>query len=114
MPHSTRIGVVAVYDDVATLVSYGASTFDEYGNESIATEKTEVYVKSRGVYQAEYYNAAQLGLKPSITFEISNREDYNGEKVVEYNGRVYTVIRADWTAERDRVSLICEERTNNG
>ena len=66
-----------MYEDVATLVSYGASTFDEYGNESITTEKNDVFVKTRGVYQNEYYNAAQVGLKPSITFVISNREDYN-------------------------------------
>lgn len=103
-----------MYDDVATLISYGASTFDEYGNESIVTDKTDVYVHPRGVYQSEFYNAAQLGLKPSITLEISNREDYHDEKVVEYNGRVYTVIRADWDANKDRVSLVCEERTNNG
>lgn len=103
-----------MYEDVATLISYGASTFDEYGNESITTEKTTVYVRSRGVYQSEYYNAAQLGLKPSITLEISNREDYHDEKVVEFQNRIYTVIRVDWDADRDRVSLICEERTNNG
>ena len=103
-----------MYEDVAKLISYGASTFDEYGNESITTEKHEVYVKTRGVYQNEYYNAAQAGLKPSITFVISNREDYHEEQVVEYNGRFYTVDRVDWNADRDEVSLICEERTNNG
>lgn len=103
-----------MYEDVAKLISYGASAFDEYGNESIVTEKTDVYVKTRGVYQNEYYNAAQVGLKPSITFVISNREDYHEEQVVEYNGHVYTVDRVDWNADRDSVSLICEERTNNG
>ena len=103
-----------MYEDVAKLISYGASTFDEYGNESITTEKHEVYVKTRGGYQNEYYNAAQAGLKPSITFVISNREDYHEEQVVEYNGRFYTVDRVDWNADRDEVSLICEERTNNG
>lgn len=103
-----------MYDDIATLISYGASTFDEYGNESIVTDKTDVYVQPRGVYQSEYYNAAQVGLKPSITFEISNREDYNDEKVVEYHGKYYTIIRADWNAQRDKISLVCEERVNNG
>lgn len=103
-----------MYDDVATLISYGASTFDEYGNESIVTDKRDVFVRPRGVYQSEYYNAAQLGMKPSITLEIANREDYQEEKVLEYQGRVYTVIRVDWTAQRDRISLVCEERTNNG
>lgn len=103
-----------MYDDVATLIKYGSSTFDEYGNESISTEKTDVYVMPRGVYQSEFYNAAQAGLKPTITFEISNREDYHGEQVVEYKKRFYTVIRTDWNAQRDRISLICEEKTNNG
>jgi SPP1 family predicted phage head-tail adaptor len=103
-----------MYDDVATLISYGTSTFDEYGNESIETEKTDVFVMPRGVYQSEYYNAAQVGLKPSITFELTNREDYNDQKVVEYHERFYTVIRVDWNAQRDKISLICEERTNNG
>lgn len=103
-----------MYDDVATLISYGASTFDEYGNESIVTDKKDVFVRPRGVYQSEYYNAAQLGMKPSITLEIANRADYQDEKVLEYQGRVYTVIRVDWTAQRDRISLVCEERTNNG
>ena len=104
-----------MYDDVATLITYGQSTFDEYGNESIDTEQTStVYVQPRGVYQSEYYNAAQVGLKPSITFELSNREDYNGEKVLKYNNKYYTVIRADWNAQRDKISLICEERVNNG
>lgn len=103
-----------MYDDEATLISYGASTFDEYGNESIETTKTDVFVFPRGVYQSEYYNAAQLGLKPSITFELANREDYHNEKVVEYHGRFYTVLRVDWSAQRDNISLVCEERVNNG
>ena len=103
-----------MYDDVATLIAYGKSTFDEYGNESIETEKTDVYVQPRGVYQSEYYNAAQAGLKPSITFDIAHREDYNNQQVVEFHNKYYTVIRVDWTAQRDKLSLICEERANNG
>lgn len=103
-----------MYDDVATLIKYGTSTFDKYGNESIETEKTEVYVLPRSVYNSEFYNAAQVGLKPSITFEIANREDYNGEEVVEYRDKFYTVIRTDWNAQKDKISLICEERVDNG
>lgn len=103
-----------MYDDIATLIAYGQSTFDEYGNESIETTKTDVFVMPRGVYQSEFYNAAQAGLKPSITFELANRADYNNEQVVEFHNKFYTVIRVDWTAQRDKCSLICEERVNNG
>lgn len=103
-----------MYDDVATLKAYGESTFDESGNEEETVIETEVYVQPRGVYSSEYYSAAQIGLKPSIMLYIADREDYNGQKVLTYQGRDYSVIRVDWSAQRDGVSLICEERVNNG
>ena len=101
-----------MYEGIATLIGYGESTYDEYGNEVITPELTEVFVQPRGVYQSEYYNAAQNGLKPSLTLFISNREDYAGQKVAVYEGREYSVIRVDWNAQRDGISLICEERVN--
>ena len=102
-----------MYDSVATLKAYGTPTYDTYGNEVQNVTETEVYVQPRGVYQAEFYNAAQAGLHPSITFVLTNKADYSGEKVIEWEGQEYTVIRADWTAQRDSISLICEERVHN-
>ena len=101
-----------MYDGVATLRAYGAPTYDEYGNEVMSITETEVFVQPRGVYQSEFYNAAQLGLKPSLTLFLSNREDYAGQKLLEYEGTEYNVIRVDWNAQRDGISLICEERIN--
>ena len=102
-----------MYDSVATLKAYGAPTFDEYGNEVLSITETEVFVQPRGVYQSEFYNAAQLGLKPSLTLFLSNREDYDGQKVLDFEGTEYNVIRVDWNAQRDGISLICEERVGN-
>lgn len=103
-----------MYDSIATL--YGPSTvsYDTYGNEVITHTTTDVYVMPMGVYNAEFYNAAQAGLHPSITFELTNRADYNGEKLIEWEGKMYSVIRTDWNAQRDSIRLICEERVNNG
>lgn len=103
-----------MYDGIAKLKAYGSTTYDSYGNPTTEIIETEVFVQPRGVYQAEYYNAAQLGLKPSITLFISNKADYSGQKVLEYEGREYSVIRVDWNAQRDGISLICEERVKNG
>ena len=103
-----------MYDGVAILKDYGDPVYDEYGNEILPVVETQVYVQPRGVYQSEFYNAAQLGLKPSITFFIANRYDYEGQKIVTYNGLDYEVIRVDWNAQRDGISLICEERVSNG
>ena len=103
-----------MYDSTATLKAYGTPTFDQYGNEIQTITETEVFVQPRGVYQSEFYNAAQAGLKPSLTLYLTNREDYHGEKVLDFEGKSYNVIRVDWTAQRDGISLICEERVHNG
>ena len=101
-----------MYDNVATLKAYGTPTYDAYGNETFPAIESVVYVQPRSVYQSEFYNAAQLGLKPSLTLYLTNREVYSGQKVLEYEGKEYSVIRVDWKAQRDGISLICEERIN--
>lgn len=102
-----------MYDSVATLRSPGLSTFDQYGNEIVSHSDRSVYVMPLGVYSSEFYNAAQTGFHPSITFEIANKADYNGERLVVWNGTEYNVVRVDWTGQRDKIRLICEERINN-
>lgn len=114
MPLVTQNGRFQMFDAVATLIAYGEPTYDEYGNETRETVETEIYVQPRGVYQSEFYNAAQNGLQPSLTLYMTNREDYAGQKHVVFEGVDYTVIRVDWSAQRDGISLICEERIGNG
>lgn len=102
-----------MYDDVAVLKKYGESTFDAAGNEIVEVEETTVFVQPKGVYSSEFYNAAQVGLKPSLTLVLSNREDYTNQKILTFQGRDYDVIRVDWNAQRDAISLICEERVGD-
>jgi len=101
-----------MYDEIAILKTYGTPTYDEYGNERIPITETTVFVQPRGVYQSEFYNAAQLGLHPNLTLYMTNRADYSGQKVVSYEGKDYDVIRTDWNAQRDGISLICQERVS--
>lgn len=103
-----------MYDGIATLKSYETGSYDQYGNKRTVETRRDVFVQPRGVYASEFYNAAQLGLKPSLTLYMTNRNDYQGEKVLEYEGKEYSVIRTDWNAQRDGISLICEERVRNG
>lgn len=103
-----------MYDSVAILKAYGTPTYDGYGNEFISETTTTVFVMPRGVYNAEFYNAAQAGLHPSITFELANREDYDGQSVISFEGEDYNIIRTDWNAQKDNIRLICEKRVHNG
>lgn len=103
-----------MYDGIAYLLAQNAPTYDTEGNEVITYTQTMVYVMPRSVYANEFYSAAQAGLHPSITFELTNRADYAGEKLIEWRGQTYNVVRVDWVAQRDAVKLICEERVHNG
>lgn len=99
-----------MYDGIAILKSNPIVTYDNYGNEEVTYTDKQVYVIPRGVYHSEFYSAAQLGIMPSLTLIISNRLDYDGEKIVEYEGVLYDVIRTDWTAKSDEISLTLAER----
>lgn len=103
-----------MYDGIATLIGFGEPTYDKYLNEIVPEIRRDVFVQPRGVYQSEFYNAAQVGLKPSLTLYLTNKADYNDEKVLEFDGRKYDVVRVDWSAQRDGISLVCEERVKNG
>lgn len=103
-----------MYDTLITLKTQDEATYDEYGNQILTYKDNPVYAMPRSVYSAEFYSAAQAGLHPSITFEISNRADYDGQKLVEWEGKLYDVVRTDWRGQNDKISLICEERVKNG
>lgn len=101
-----------MYDSTAILYKDGARSYDTYGNETITRSSREVYVQPRGIYNSEFYNAAQAGLHPSITLTLAHRDDYEGETLVKFGGKMYDVIRTDWNAQRDGLSLILQERIN--
>ena len=101
-----------MYDGIAILKAYGEPTFDTAGNEIPTIIEREVFVQPRGVYQSEFYSAAQIGLKPSLTLFLTNKNDYSGEEVLSFEGKEYNVVRVDWSAQRDGISLICEVRLN--
>lgn len=105
--------MITVYDSVAILYKDESKTYDTYGNETINRTGHMVYVQPRGIYQAEFYNASQLGLHPSLNLHMANRADYDGEKLVSFDGKMYNIIRVDWTAQRDSIDLVCEERVGD-
>lgn len=101
-----------MYDNIATLKKETGRTYDNYANEMLTYSERVVFVMPKAVYNSEFYNAAQAGLHPSITLFIANRADYEGETLVEYEGKEYDVIRTDWKAQRDGITLVLQERIN--
>ncbi len=101
-----------MYDSTAILYKTTTTTYDSYLNEIYTQSSRTVFVQPRSVYNSEFYNAAQAGLHPSITLTIANKTDYEGETLVEFEGKKYDVIRTDWTAQRDGINLILQERVD--
>ena len=102
-----------MYDTVATLRSV-TYTQDSALNQVPVYTNREVFVKPRSVSRNDFYQAALSGLKPSIVLVISTAEDYQGEKVVLFEDKEYTVLRVYQRPEKDEVELTLEERVENG
>lgn len=81
-----------ICDDVIYLISEDPAahgTFDKPEE-----TKTMCYCRINSVTRSEFYTAREHGIEPLFTFALSEYADYNGEKIVEYNGKRYRVIRS--------------------
>lgn len=81
-----------MYNEIIKLRSYTETTND-YGIASrTVTEKT-VFAGLKSIGQSEFYQAQADGLKPELKFILADYLDYNGEKEILYNSKVYSVLR---------------------
>lgn len=84
---------------------------DEIGNITPSfTSKTKCYAKKQSVKMGEYYNAVEVGLKPSCEFVVK-RLNYQGQDEVEWNDKVYLVIRTIDPKNKFDIVLVCSEKT---
>lgn len=74
--------------------------------DTAGTNTREVYAEVADVGMNEYYLARSAGLAPTIVFELTDYADYNDEKLCEYAGQRYRIIRATRRGMRER--LTCE------
>ena len=80
-----------ICDDVINLISENP---EAHGVFTSSTErKNQCYCRVESVSRSEFYRARENGLEPEYVFVLSEYADYNGEKIVEYNGKRYRVIR---------------------
>lgn len=79
-------------DDVIKLYTINR-TQDAYGRwmEGNPTVK-EVFARVKSISRSEFFDAGRQGLNPDLRFDIFTG-DYNGETIIEYNGKTYAVYR---------------------
>lgn len=100
-------------DSTARLIGETVTSFDEFGNPNKTRTTTEIFCDIRSVTRSEFYSAAQSGLAPSLALRISHAVDYNGQKLVEVEGDLYSVIRAYRAPDTDAVELTLQPKIGN-
>lgn len=68
-----------------------------------------VFAEIGSVSQTEFFSGGRLGLNPSLKAVIYDFE-YNGEPIVKYNGKPYSVYRVYFVNGSDRCELYLEEK----
>lgn len=96
---------------VITLVSY-PKTQDANGvwRDSVPVQRL-VYCQVDSVTRTEFFDGGQNGLNPEYRFTMFFG-DYNGERIVIYNGVYYAVYRV-FHSRTDELELYVERRAGN-
>ena len=69
----------------------------------------QVYCSVRSVGMTEAYTAMSNGLHPEFVFLLSDYGDYQGEKICEYQGTRYRIVRT--YRQNQGIELTVEEAT---
>lgn len=70
--------------------------------------ETDVFCEVRSVTQSEWFEAGAEGIVPEYIF-IIDRNEYDGEKVVFYDGQKYGVFRT-YAGKGEDLELHCERK----
>lgn len=95
-----RSDVINLYADIVT--------FDDYGVARKARTARQVFCKVDSVTRAEFFEAGRQGLNPEYRITMFSG-DYDGETIVGYKGRMYSVYRT-YFAKTDIIELYVERQ----
>ena len=96
--------------DLTTKLIQKQFVIDEIGNQKLQESYIEIpIIDVEDVYQSEFYNASQQGLKPTLRLLISDL-NYAEEPELIYMGSRYSIIRVD-KVNNEEIALVCEKRS---
>lgn len=70
---------------------------------------TEVFCDVRSVTRTEWFEAGRNGIAHPAFIFIINRNEYSGEKIVEFNGQRYGIYRT-YEAKNESLELYAEAK----
>ena len=95
-----RSDIITLYADTVT--------YNDYGVAVKTRTSRDVFCKVDSVTRAEFFEAGRSGLNPEYRITMFFG-DYEGETIVGYNGRNYSVYRT-YQAKTDIIELYVERR----
>lgn len=98
-----------MYDDIGYLISETEAE-NTIGDTIRTPESRLIYINRKGVRQSEHYQAAAVGLKPELMFEM-RRSEYDGETKFKYQDKTYEIIRIH-EKDQDFIEVVCEGKVN--
>lgn len=66
----------------------------------------DIPADKQSITRSEFYQAAAVGMKPSVTFVIRSCE-YNDESLLKWNEKTYKIIRT-YQKDDEFIELVCE------
>lgn len=84
---------------------------DAYGVNQKTETLRQIYANVQSATRAEFFEGGRNGLNPEYVMTVFFA-DYQGEKVLEYNGARYTIYRT-YQRRNDELELYVERREGN-
>ena len=101
-----------LFSDVIDLITFRADTDDNGDPVEIETGRNSVYAEKKSVRQSEFYAAAKHQTNLTQMFLVRTI-DYNGERKLEYNGKIYYVVRT-YDKGDEMTELVCNDKRDTG
>lgn len=73
--------------------------------EKVTSAKRMVFCTVRSVGMNEIYQAKGHEIELEYVFDISDYAEYDGEKIVEYNGKLYDVVRTYVNGQKIEITV---------
>jgi len=96
--------------DVLTLIAETPKAHGVF--DAPALTRRDVFCAVKSVGMNEFYRAHEQSLHPTLVFVLADSEEYGNEKICEYHGTRYRIIRS--YVDRQRIELTVEEATVDG
>lgn len=87
-------------------------TQDSIGQFVPVETSRQVYCDVRSITRTEWFEAGRNGMQPAFAF-IMFGPDYEGEKIIEFNGKRYGIYRT-YIGRNDTIELYAEEKGGLG